>query len=407
MNEKERVAELLGVKPKFMKPFEVDDPYNENNDIEGFICFYSDNRYGSLVITHVNDIETEPQVIYCMPKIKYPFGITDGGDRIYNWPENWKSYRAYSKWDGTNICSYSYADEQGLRYITHKTRLTPILRTNTAYGDFKGLWDICLERNPALIDPEEVGKGWMSYCYELYGYQNPHLVKYDVDIACVPLLKVNQQSGEIGVPDTFKVGWSAGYAVQGFEEITAGYERLREVAQKRNEGLEEGEFVTEGYVVFVTCDGFAWTPVKCKPEIIEQIHWSRGVIPYNSVYTTVVNALENMEYTEINRDSVRILLEEEYSDEQIESSTARIDRAIVAVVEHAERVVKVKKLLEDYLMYCGRRCGKIIRNPFVKSTVMRYLSDFFPKSDMRKVYNAVRELGFLPSKDLTISDSCI
>ena len=170
-------------------------------------------------------------------------------------------------------------------------------------------------------------------------------------------------------------------------DITGCYEYWREQDQKANEGLEEGEFHTEGKVVYVTIDRQTWTPVKCKPECIEQIHWSRGVIPYNSVYTTVVNALENMEYTEINRDSIRELLLEEYSDEQIDKSMARIDKAIHEVRSHAERVLEVQRLVPDYLNLTG------FKPPLDKTGIMRYLSRYFDKGEMRKVYNAVRELG--------------
>ena len=69
------------------------DPFNDNY-VEGYICRGFGDTYGSLFITKVNG-EKVPQVIYCTPKIHYPF------DQQNNWhfPKA-KKILAYVKKDG-------------------------------------------------------------------------------------------------------------------------------------------------------------------------------------------------------------------------------------------------------------------------------------------------------------------
>ena len=93
-------AKLLDVKSEVLSEFEVEDTFNPGNRIAGVICRQSDHRYGALVITSVNGCDVTPQVIYCTPKLHYPFGSSDEGDRTYHWPKDIKRVEVYPKLDG-------------------------------------------------------------------------------------------------------------------------------------------------------------------------------------------------------------------------------------------------------------------------------------------------------------------
>ncbi len=59
---------LFGLDEKWLQPFDVGDPFNDDLRLRGFLCRKSDHRYGALVITYVDDAET-PQLILATPKL--------------------------------------------------------------------------------------------------------------------------------------------------------------------------------------------------------------------------------------------------------------------------------------------------------------------------------------------------
>src|SRR3990170_4609769 len=102
-------TELIGLDEKWLQPFDVEDPFNDDLRLRGFLCQKPDHRYGALVITHVNDAET-PQLILATPKLHYPFGK----DGSFHFPPI-KSIHLYEKLDGTNVFAYHYQDAKGRR----------------------------------------------------------------------------------------------------------------------------------------------------------------------------------------------------------------------------------------------------------------------------------------------------
>ena len=137
LGQKSKASNILGVEETRLSHFEVQDPYNPQWTLEGYIS-NSEKLYGSMVIFKVNDYLTE-QVIISTPKQKYPF------DRLgrFKFPTA-KHINCYEKLDGTNILAYSYKIK-GQRFITFKTRLTPIL-TSSKWGNWGKMWDEMLQR---------------------------------------------------------------------------------------------------------------------------------------------------------------------------------------------------------------------------------------------------------------------
>ena len=95
----EEASKLLNVKEKVLKEFDTLDFFNNNNRLEGVLCIQADHRYGALVIFKVNGVETGPQVIYCTPKLHYPFSTNEETDeRKFHWPKA-DEFHIYDKLD--------------------------------------------------------------------------------------------------------------------------------------------------------------------------------------------------------------------------------------------------------------------------------------------------------------------
>jgi hypothetical protein len=379
----EQAAVILGCKLDVLQEFvDAKDEYN-GNTLTGVLCQQGDHRYGALVIFKVNGKDVTPQRIYCTPKLHYPFGKDDELERHYHWPTIQRA-RVYEKLDGTNICAYSYADAMGERFVTFKTRLTPTLRASK-WGDFKSMWDRMLAKYPRARCVAEVLAGSCALSFEMYGYQNPVLVHYDVDLDARLLFGIGRVDARISTPENFYLGMDCPMIqdVGSTAELTGAYEKLREEANKRNSKTEEGYIIgTEGFV-FYTWDGLIWQMWKCKPEMIESLHWTKGGISRNAILTTAKNALENVSVEELTVEYVNGLLAEEFSVEQIGLSAARVAEAVEEVKAYWERCAKVKDLYS--------RCP----DTGSKREVMRYMSRFFERGQMSVVYNTLKALGLV------------
>ncbi|MBU1488128.1 hypothetical protein KKH56_08805, partial [bacterium] len=113
------------------------DPFNPKNEVTGFVSRKSNEYYGALIITRVNNRDITPQLVMGTPKMHYPFSSQADGTRNYAFPSA-KYIEIYEKLDGTNILSYFYIDGAN-RYLTYKTRLRPFLGSSR-FGDFYNMW---------------------------------------------------------------------------------------------------------------------------------------------------------------------------------------------------------------------------------------------------------------------------
>lgn len=384
-----KASQILGVESKVLREFDVLDVYNPPNTLKGYICFQSDNLYGALVIYSVNGlILSNPQIVYTTPKLHYPFHMSAIGTRIYNWPK-FNRVKAFEKFDGTNILSYSYRDFMGKRYCTFKTRLTPIVRSvDSDTINFKLLWDEILVKYPELRAPEAVMGGEYAFSYEMYGYKNPIVVMYNEPIEASFIFAVKQLDDEIEPPEKFKhtkIGNKCLADAGSDKDLTKLYEAMREQARARILIQDDGSiFGCEGAVLYVFSEE-KWRMFKCKPDQIEQIHWAGDAVDYHAIVSTARNALENISADDLTTSFVVSLLKEEFSDIQIEKSRVKIEKAIKAVKDHAYFTAFVRKIYDN--------CPDI--NKGEKGTLMRYFSQYCQKSQMRPVFTALKEMGFV------------
>ncbi len=364
-------TQMIGLDAKWLHAFDVEDPFNDNLRLRGFLCQKPDHRYGALALTHVGDAEA-PQLILATPKLHYPFGK----DGAFHFPPI-KKISLYEKLDGTNVLAYRYRDGEGQWHLTYKLRLAPALR-NSKWGPFLDMWRELLRRHPTIPQLVEINDCHISF--EMYGGRNTHLIVYETDLAVatlfgvrrdasiVPLFKLNL----LGVPGTPL----AGELIAG-EDPVAKYAEIRAEMEKRNRHTEDEKLIgIEGTVWYVEAPDGRVTMWKCKPESVEEIHWAAG-INKKGVMATCWNLLETSD--ELNYDTLLPLLLEEYQLREIEMFRPHIDNCIKQV--NYEFVFK-ERVLAEY-----DKLGQSIHDN--KGEVMRALAPHFRREEMKKVYTMI------------------
>ena len=98
--------------------------------------------YGTLMVSQVNG-RPAPQRIIATPKASYPYRR----DRAWLL-EQALSISALLKYDGTNICQYSYHDQAGSRFTSFKLRTRPFVPPR-----FQPLLARTLARYPGVAQP--------------------------------------------------------------------------------------------------------------------------------------------------------------------------------------------------------------------------------------------------------------
>ncbi|MGH7794277.1 MAG: hypothetical protein ACREQ2_05185 [Candidatus Binatia bacterium] len=361
-------TELIGLDAKWLQPFAVEDPFNDDLRLRGFLCQKPDYRYGALTITHVGDAEAQ-QLILATPKLPYPFGK----DGTFHFPPI-KTIHLYEKLDGTNVLAYRYRDSDGQWRLTYKLRLSATLR-NSRWGPFLDMWQELLRTHPTI--PQLVEANGCHISFEMYGARNAHLVLYERDLAVaalfgvatdasvVPLHKLNL----LGVPGASLFG-----GIAAGEDAVAKYAEIRAQMEQRNKPAEDEKLTgIEGTVWYVEESGGRVSLWKCKPESVEEIHWALG-INKKAVIATCWNFLETSD--DLRYETLSPLLAEEYEPRDIEAFRSHIEECIRQVRHEFEFKEHV---LEEYA-----KLGISIDAD--KAGVMRALSQQFARNEMKKVY---------------------
>ena len=376
--KKEEAARILGVPVRDIEEFELIDTFNPDNTVCGFVS-RSQSSYGSMVIYKVNHYFVE-QVVIGTPKQKYPF------DKLGKWlfPVS-RQVRVYEKLDGTNVLAYKYKGG-GKTYLSYKARLSPFLR-NGRWGDFFEMWKEMLEKYPIikqLVERYVLDSG-INLSFELYGARNKHLIDYYpvlLDTALLFGIKNSVEepaildpkeidSGDIPLPNlVVEIGSK--------KDLTSWYQKLRKQQEALNKTTEDGIVGSEGFVWYLTDTKGGVRQYKCKPETIEKIHWASGGISKGSIVTTVMNAYESTD--DVTFDYVVQLLKEEFDERTIMG----YDDLIRACMEKVEGDLTFRDIvLERY-----RGLGLDLNEN--KREVMRELTGYFSKREMRRVYSVLR-----------------
>jgi len=369
-----KVEELFG---RDYTEFSEVDSFNAGNTVGGFISRRATEYYGALLITSINGEDVNPQLIMGTPKMHYPFSSREDGSRKYAFPIV-KSVEAYEKLDGTNILCFSYQHNGGT-YYSAKTRLRPFVGSGR-FGNFLAMWQEVASM-PTIIDI--MNRHQCNLSFELYGARNPHLIVYP-NVLDIALLFGVTNTGRIIPPseidcDLPKVRlWAE---VDG--DLIARYEAIRGELQQTLKQADEGYYSgSEGTVWYLKTPDAKCIQFKCKPETIEAIHFSAGCgISRNVVVATCWNAYENTD--DPTAEFIKTLLAEEFKPEIIEANHYLIEKSLDFV--KGELVFRQKVLMEYHQFN-----ENILTD---KPLVMRYMSQFFGKKDMRKVYTTIINFG--------------
>ncbi|MSP38548.1 MAG: hypothetical protein EXR70_08675 [Deltaproteobacteria bacterium] len=368
-------TDLIGLDEKWLQPFDVEDPFNGDLRLRGFLCPKTDHRYGALAITHVGDSQA-PQLILATPKLHYPFGK----DGSFHFPPI-KTVHLYEKLDGTNVLAYRYRDGDGQWRLTYKLRLSPTLR-NSRWGPFLDMWKELLQTHPAISRLVEVNGCHISF--EMYGARNFHLIVYEKALAVAVLFGVmpdasvvpQHQLNLLDVPGTLLFG-----EIAAGEDAVAKYAEIRAQMEQRNKPTDDEKLTgVEGTVWYVEEPSGRVTLWKCKPESVEAIHWALGVNK-KAVISTCWNLLETSD--DLSYETLLPMLAEEYEVRDIEAFRPHIEECIRQVQHEFE----FKELvLNEYA-----KLGVSIHAD--KAVVMRALAQRFARNEMKKVYALIVASG--------------
>jgi hypothetical protein len=227
----------------------------------------------------------------------------------------------------------------------------------------------------------------LNLCFELWGRGNPHLVEYDRDLGLA--LHTGVTHDRLATPAELDVIAQR----HGFERpaclailsgdigaISAAYRRFQEEFEAQNRASGEGRYITEG-AILVLADGRSATYYKCKPPSIEEIHWAASALSGAIVLQALAKLAESG--VDLRRDDLEPLLaalREEWDARMVDAATELVERVYAEYIDQLERKRGVWARLEAASVPLGDT-----------RTVMRYLSEFYPRAQMGWVYAAYRE----------------
>lgn len=364
-----RMTERLRATEKEIRPFTEEDAFNQNRKLEGWICIKDGPYYGALLLTRIGDEPTE-QWVFGTPKLDYPF------DRNGNWHfPRATDVLVYDKLDGTNIVAYAY-NHGGRRFVTYKTRLTPVVRNSGRFGPFRDMLNEVLPKYRATIETIVRTRGW-NLSFELYGARNKHLMIYTLPLDLCLLFKINQLTGEIvpplPSPDDALLPRPLCYPFPPGGNYVETYQWHQREDEQRLAKTDLGYEGSEGRVWYMKLETGRWIMAKCKPESIEAIHWAAG-LSKNIIRATAYNVLEN--HPEIDFARIKELLLETHAEKEIDDRRDIIEEVIAEIRKDLEFEQQV---LDEY-----RKIGIDIRTD--KGAVMRAMAQKFSKERIRWVY---------------------
>lgn len=363
----EKIKTDLNIKEKDLQPFETPDPIHPQHTLKGYISRKSDHRYGAVAITHINNKESY-QLLYATPKQHYPFGK----DGKFIFPRA-KEVEVYEKFDGTNVCAYRYRFENQT-FQTYKLRLSPVLR-NSKFGNFLDLWKEMLEKYPQLSTICNTNN--CSVSFELYGSRNTHLITYPTPLDIALLFGIDTNAhiispaklDNLGIPVAKQLA-----RITSGDQLVTQYKRFQTETENANtQNPDETINGSEGAVWYLLDEKGTTIQFKCKPESVEQIHWGTGAIDANVIKATAHNVLETEDV--ITYETTVELLKEEFSEEQVELSEARIRKTVTELVEWYAFNREVLNIYQGIGVGFHEDRG----------TVMRAMAKHFPKTAMKKV----------------------
>lgn len=382
----DQITAIIDASARHWQPFDAVSP--GGIAFSGYLCRQESDKLGMLAVTRL-DGQERLEFIPAMPKIHYPY-IQDREDRLQvsiPVPINVVDARFTVKLDGTAIIFYPLTASDGaVLEVIPRTRLLPVLAPSR-WGDWHGLLaEVLPDRTPV---ERAVREQHVVLAFELWGYRNPHLIRYDRPLALTlhtairhrkpasyrRLADIAQRYGLDLVPTLETAAPDA-------EGLAAAYRRWQARLEAENQAAGPDVFVQEGAILMLsTAETAAYW--KCKPPSIEEIHWQADQqISKEIVRQALLKMLENgYDFASGRVGDVQAALEADFDPQQVAAEVELIQRLYLDFTMELQRQEWLRSLVDASGL-----------DPHDLPNLMRHLSEHYPKREMGWVYASVKTL---------------
>ncbi len=384
----DQIISITGVAPKYWQPFDATSP--GGIPFAGYVCRHESDKLGMLAVTSIGG-QNRLEFIYAMPKIHYPYQQDRqghaGAQLVIPVPPNAVDARFTIKLDGTAIIWYPLTGAEGnVLEVIPRTRLQPVL-TPSRWGNWNRLLDEALPDRSGV--ERAVRDQRVVLAFELWGYRNPHLIKYDTPLELTLHTAIRHKkpiSYRLLADFARRYGFDLVESIEVARPDPAGlaeaYRRWQETMEARNQSAGEGVYIAEGAVLVISTAETS-TYLKCKPTSIEEIHWAVGQhISKAIVQQTLHKMLENgYDFDAGQAEDVMIELETDFQAPEIESQADLIRKVWAEFTLELQKQAWLRSLVDASGL-----------EPRDLPNLMRYLSQHYRKQDMSWVYATVKTL---------------
>ena len=379
--ETQEIIDYYTEHPKEWLKFKRTTP--EGNNVVGYMCMKHNRFYGSLIILKVNGEDCE-QVIHGMPKLHY----YNGHNPLICSPSD--SIVIHEKLDGSNLLLYPLKNNKGeVLEVVPKSRNTPI-----AHESLIRLWEKIPQKN--VIEEYIMDTGDVLI-FELFGYENPHEIKYkaSVDIGLLrgynkcnkPLdsKQIDKIKQKLKINRPLKLGETV--SMKGSFKSYYGF------LIKLINSYEAWDI--EGWVLSGTSPEYTFKQLKIKKKEYYEKHKYQGGVPTPIIRKEVYKLFDNnyidcedlKEHLEEYINEVSVNLKEEIDGRYVEQPSTRKNIKNTIIREVGKRSVNkdFKTLLEE--LYENNKDLEL-------SQLMKKFAEDYPflKHKSRKAYNVLNRL---------------
>ena len=382
----DQIIAITEVSAKHWQPFDATSP--GGIPFAGYLCRQESDKLGMLAVTRLGGQE-RLEFIPAMPKIHYPY-IQDREGRLQvsiPVPINIVDARFTVKLDGTAIIFYPLTDAQGqVLEVIARTRLLPMLMPSR-WGDWHGLLaDVLPNRAPVEA---AVREQHVVLVFELWGYRNPHLVRYEQPLALTLHTAIRHRKpvshrrlADIAQRYGLALAPTLEAAAPDPAGLAAAYRRWQARLETENQAAGQDVFVQEGAILVLSTVETA-TYWKCKPPSIEEIHWQAGQhISKEIVRQALLKLLENgYDFAAGGVEDLQAALEGDFDPQQVAAEIEMINRTYLDFVIEIQRQAWLRSLVDSSGL-----------NPHDLPALMRHLAPHYPRKEMGWVYATVKAL---------------
>jgi len=382
----DQIVAISDASAKHWQPFDAVSPGGIR--FSGYLCRQESDKLGMLAVTLL-DRQERLEFIPAMPKIHYPY-IQDREGHLQvsiSVPNNIVDARFTVKLDGTAIIFYPLTAPDGaVLEVIPRTRLLPVLAPSR-WGDWHGLLrEVLPDRTPV---ERAVREQHVVLAFELWGYRNPHLIRYDTPLALTLHTAIRHRKpasyrrlADIASRYGLDLAPTLEVAAPDTDGLAAAYRRWQAQIEAQNQAAGPDVFVQEGAILMLSTAETAsyW---KCKPPSIEEIHWQADQhISKEIVRQALLKLLENgYDFASGRAEDVQATLEADFDPQRVEAEAELIGRIYLDFTVELQRQQWLRQLVDASGL-----------DPHDLPTLMRHLGQHYPKREMGWVYATVKTL---------------